>query len=338
MRHLIEGYRNLPGSHCGSTAMRNLLAHYCGLELTEEVVFGLGSGLDLLYLRSADLSPSALVLGRSVTMEIDVAAALQVAYREQPDPDDEHAWQAVRGEVLAGRPTMLSGDAFYLTYRDFRVHFPSHRFVLLGFDDEAAEAWVADRIEPAAQRCSLDGLRRSRNPPDFISTYNLWGRFDDGAVGRALPDAFSHALARSARRMLGDDRSQANVLAMLARGRPLTASSGLAAMRELADDLPGLLGRPDGQAIATYAAACLEKYGTGGGNFRRMYAGFLRAAGAHLPGRVPADAAERADASAAAWTEVSAHLGAFDGAAAATALRRALAEETRLFESLAQQN
>jgi hypothetical protein len=25
MRHAIEGYRNIPGSHCGNTAMRNLL-------------------------------------------------------------------------------------------------------------------------------------------------------------------------------------------------------------------------------------------------------------------------------------------------------------------------
>lgn len=50
MRHRIEGYRSFPGEHCGSVAMRGLLAHYCGPELPEDVVFGLGAGLDCMYM------------------------------------------------------------------------------------------------------------------------------------------------------------------------------------------------------------------------------------------------------------------------------------------------
>ena len=38
--------------------MRNLLHHYCGLELGEEVVFGLGAGLDFLYFSSARFEPA----------------------------------------------------------------------------------------------------------------------------------------------------------------------------------------------------------------------------------------------------------------------------------------
>ena len=38
MKSLIEGYRNYPGEHCGSVAMRGLLHHYCGLELPEHAV------------------------------------------------------------------------------------------------------------------------------------------------------------------------------------------------------------------------------------------------------------------------------------------------------------
>ena len=42
MRELIEDYRITPGDHCGSASMRGLLDFYCGLELPEPVVFGLG--------------------------------------------------------------------------------------------------------------------------------------------------------------------------------------------------------------------------------------------------------------------------------------------------------
>ena len=77
-RHLIKDYRNLAGEHCGSTAMRNLLYHYGGLELAEEAVFGLGSGIDCLFLESDDAKPSALVNGRSITMEVDLGRALRL--------------------------------------------------------------------------------------------------------------------------------------------------------------------------------------------------------------------------------------------------------------------
>jgi len=65
--HLIEAYRNLPGGHCGSTAMRNLLFHYCGLGLTEGEVFGLGSGIDFVLLESDLYQPGVMLFGRGAT-------------------------------------------------------------------------------------------------------------------------------------------------------------------------------------------------------------------------------------------------------------------------------
>ena len=83
---LITGYRNLTGRHCGSTAMRNLVFHYCGLALTEEEVFGLGSGLDFLLIRNdaniIDLTlnlPRKVIIGLiSVALSIAAAAVLVV--------------------------------------------------------------------------------------------------------------------------------------------------------------------------------------------------------------------------------------------------------------------
>jgi hypothetical protein len=202
--HLIATYRNVPGEHCGSTAMRNLIRHYCALELPEAVVFGLGSGIHCMLLESDRYDPSVMLFGRSATMETDVADALGLAYVERTEVDDRAAWDVVRAEVAADRPTMLSGDAFYLHYRDFKVHFPAHRFVLVGFDDETRMAAVVDRIDAAPQPCSYDALAASRNPKDFISTQNLWGRFTDGSTSRSLPEACAIALRRAATRMLAE--------------------------------------------------------------------------------------------------------------------------------------
>ena len=48
---LVPGYRHVPGNHCGSTALRNLLG-FAGVELSEEMAFGLGAGAGFYYLPS----------------------------------------------------------------------------------------------------------------------------------------------------------------------------------------------------------------------------------------------------------------------------------------------
>ena len=39
----VPGFTHTPGNHCGSTALRNLLAFH-GVEISEEMAFGLGAG------------------------------------------------------------------------------------------------------------------------------------------------------------------------------------------------------------------------------------------------------------------------------------------------------
>ncbi len=48
---LVPGFKHLPGNHCGSTALRNLLG-FAGVELSEEMAFGLGAGACFYYLPS----------------------------------------------------------------------------------------------------------------------------------------------------------------------------------------------------------------------------------------------------------------------------------------------
>ncbi|MBI5503961.1 MAG: DUF4872 domain-containing protein [Deltaproteobacteria bacterium] len=334
----IDNYRNVPGQHCGSTAMRNLIRHYCGVELTEAAVFGLGSGLHFMLIESQMYDPGVLMFGRGASMEVDLADALGLDYTEQMEIDDEKAWLVVREEVLAGRPTMLSGDALYLDYRDFKVHFPSHRFVLVGFDDAARIALIADRIDEAAQPCAYDALAASRNPKDFISTYNLWGKFHGDRVARALPEAYSLAIRRAAERMIEDDGGAAAV----PEGMPISATAGIGGLSRLAERLPGFLAGPTGEKLARYAAGCIESFGTGGGNFRLMYSAFLREACEQGYGRVQAADVEAMSESARLWTALAEQLRVFAGGETAgvsdavVATVRAIRDtEARLFERLA---
>ncbi|HEV2727566.1 MAG TPA: BtrH N-terminal domain-containing protein, partial [Solirubrobacterales bacterium] len=64
----VRGYTHTPGHHCGSTALRNLLAFH-GVEISEEMAFGLGAGAGFYYLALEDGSPSRWFNGRTARLE-----------------------------------------------------------------------------------------------------------------------------------------------------------------------------------------------------------------------------------------------------------------------------
>jgi hypothetical protein len=304
METIVENYRNLPGQHCGSTAMRNLLYHYCNLELNEEVTFGLGSGVESMFIKNDKFDPAVSIFGRSITMEVDAAQSLGIDYREQPEMDNHKAWMDVQNEVRNGFPTMLTGDIFYLDYRDYKVRFPAHRFVLLGFDDQNESAFIADRVDPEPQRCSYKALAKSRNPDTGITTFNLWGKFFDTKVRNSMEEAAIQALKRNVDRMIGKDTSQMELLGATIDENTVVAT-GIDGLKAFTDDLPDWHEREDAGKLAVYNAQCIEKFGTGGGNFRKMYATFLGWAHHLVPDMVSKDVISLAEKSAESWTMLS---------------------------------
>ncbi len=81
--------------------------------------------------------------------------------------------------------------------------------------------------------------------------------------------------------------------------------TGIEGVRAFAQDLRGWQKRDDASWVASFNASCIEKFGNGGGNFRRLYSGFLSWARDLDPRLVPESAPGLALEAADAWTEVS---------------------------------
>ncbi|MEH6569762.1 MAG: BtrH N-terminal domain-containing protein [Halioglobus sp.] len=305
MRVEIENYRNLTAGHCGSGAMRNLIYHYCSLELEEGVIFGLGAGLDTVFFNYEAQDPPFMLFGRGSSMEADLADTLGLDYAEQTQIDNDKAWEEVREEVIAGRPTMLSGDILYLDYREFKVHFPAHRFVLLGFDDEKQEVYLADRTREETEVCSMDALRMSRNPPEAISTYNAWGKFSSGAQRHSLPDACGLALRKTVERMHGIDQSQRDLMALASGSSDGLLAVGLKGLRTFSEQIQLWPQLENAANYAAYVDNAIIKYGTGGGFFRDHYAVFMTWAQRQRPDLVSTVTVNLAIEAAQRWNTLS---------------------------------
>src|SRR5215207_6429536 len=159
---VVPGYVHTSGNHCGSTALRNLLAFH-GVEISEEMAFGLGAGAGFYYLALEDSSPSRWFNGRTARLEEAfrelTGAALEL--RTFPEGEDEAAWLAARAVVDGGSPALLLTDIYYLDHYGNSAHFPGHAVVLAGYDEEVAQ--LSDTAFEQLQTTRLENLARARH-------------------------------------------------------------------------------------------------------------------------------------------------------------------------------
>jgi hypothetical protein len=295
MAVVVPGYVHRVGEHCASTALRNLLA-FRGTDISEAMVFGLGSGLGFVYIESPGLSPTRLFHGRTATLESDLGDNTGIDLVDRDEPDDEVAWQELRRRIAAGEPVMISTDTFYLGYHQTTSHFPGHRCVAVGYDDDTRTVWIADRKFPEYQRCSFEELRAARNAVDHpMPCLNRYGDFGSRrGMTRPLPEAIAVALARNARGMLEPGEAPYPV--------------GIPGIRVLAGRLASWETAPDWSWCARFGYQIVVKRGAGGSFFRSLEADFLREAAAHVPELGEADLPARMDEIAAGWHAFAAAL------------------------------
>jgi Butirosin biosynthesis protein H, N-terminal/Domain of unknown function (DUF4872) len=264
-RVMVPGYQHLPGYHCGSTALRNLLGFH-GARISEEMAFGLGAGACFYYVVVEGTSPSRFTNGRASRLEENFLELTGAPLRLRTDDDPEAAWAMARGAVDEGRPALLLTDLYYLDHYGRSAHFPGHAVVLAGYDEELA--WLSDTAFEDLQTTSLESLREARHSKQPI--FQLEGHLIDLPEGEALDEAelrahAPRAIARAAKEMLEPAMGEYQGLPALRR-----FAAEVGAWPEAAEDW---------RWCARFLYQVIERRGTGGGNFRRMYSRFLEEAG-----------------------------------------------------------
>ncbi len=285
----VPGYTHTPGHHCGSTALRNLLAFH-GVEISEELAFGLGAGACFYYVTIEDASPTRWFNGRAARLEENFGELTGAALELRTfDPGDGEAWEAARVEVDAGKPVLLLTDLYHLDHYGNSAHFPGHAVVLAGYDEEFVHLSDTgfEELQTTTRHADLDRARHSDHPayPLAGHMFTAGGTVTEEQLRAAIPAA----IERAAQEMVASPFGEFAGLGAVER---LAAEAG--SWPEAADDW---------QWCARFGYQVIERRGTGGGAFRLMYSRFLEEAG-----RPEAPLAATA---AARWTELA---GAFHAA------------------------
>lgn len=246
-----------PGRHCGSSAIRDLLEFH-GLNVTEAFCFGLGAGLGITYVQQPRTETPFMVHVRSMGFEEKVFSTLDIPFHWQSWQDQAKATEALDIHLKEGRPALLLTDIYHLPYFNSSIHFPGHAIVAWQHSEDGATILVSDTEHPGllpVPRSKLAQARFSLMPP-FIHFGSLFA--PENMSAEIDPFRVRQAIIDNAKTLKQGNRH-----------------NGIAALKSWINDLERWEACENWPWLLRFAYQLIEKRGTGGGGFRKMYAEFL---------------------------------------------------------------
>ncbi|MET9392757.1 BtrH N-terminal domain-containing protein [Streptomyces sp. NPDC006624] len=289
---MVKGVDTRGGQHCETTALGVLLRHE-GVDLSEPMLFGLGSGLSFVYWDSKNMDVPFLggrVKPFELTRNLAGRLGLELAVRETASA--RRGWQDVTAAVDAGRPVGLQLDSYHLDYFTSKVHFGGHVVALYGYDER--DAYLVDTEQQGgAVSTALDSLARARAARGPMTARHRSFTLTAARTPPAPRDRIVPAVTACADAFL----------------HPPIANLGHRGIEKAAKLVPRWLERvEDPRRDLPQAALLMEKAGTGGALFRNLYRDFLAECAQWLDSG-PLRTGHRLYTEAAAlWTEVAALL------------------------------
>lgn len=145
MKTLIKSFVPQGGKHCITNSLKQIFTYH-GCPMTEEMIFGLASGLSFLYLNQ---SASPMISGRTKVFEFEkkLADRLNIAIQCKSGKNYTRILNKTKQMIDAGSPVLIYVDMPYLSYLGMNEnsHFGGHAVVVYGYDDETQKFWVSDR-------------------------------------------------------------------------------------------------------------------------------------------------------------------------------------------------
>lgn len=145
MQNVVKNFIPQGGKHCITNSLKQIFSYY-GYTLSEEMMFGLASGLSFLYLNQ---SSSPMVNGRIKVFDFEkkIADRLNISIQCKSGSDYKKINQLSKDMIDQNKPILIYVDMPYLSYLGLpkNSHFGGHAVVLFGYDNDLEQFWISDR-------------------------------------------------------------------------------------------------------------------------------------------------------------------------------------------------
>lgn len=290
MKKIIDNWVHIPGLHCGSVTLRDVMTYY-GYNWSEAMCFGIGGGLGFYYSIRNDISPSHMIFVRGPLMETSFLSIV----------DKETSWKHAGSDVIDtiktyinnDVPVIIQTDIYYLDYYNSNTHFPGHIVSVWGYDDEAQEMFVADNNLEGLQSVPYADFRNGMASKDLSNPLN--NNFMEVRLTKPignLEDLIPKAIVENARKMLYG----------CSGGR---GESGVYKIKLWSEDLPNWKDVSDWKWCSRFGYQVIKKRGVGGAGFRWIYRDFLNEAQEIAPLIKDLDLSNKMNNIGSKWSDIA---------------------------------
>ena len=252
-------------AHCENGVASNLLKN-SGLNLSEPMVFGIGSGLFFVYLPFIKVNHAPAISYRPMPGLIfnKLAKRLGLKIKRQKFSNSDSAAKALDDNLRNNIPTGLQVGVYNLTYfpDEYRFHFNAHNLVVYGKTEK--DYLISDPVMETVTTLTHDELDKVRYakgafapkghmyyPIQVPATVDL-----KGAIIKGIKDTCRSMLAPL----------------------PLIGVKGIKYVSKEIRRWPVKHGTKKANHYLAQLVRMQEEIGTGGGGFRFIYAAFLQEA------------------------------------------------------------
>lgn len=252
-------------AHCENGVASNLLK-FNGINLSEPMVFGIGSGLFFFYFPLLKVNHAPAISYRPMPGSIFNKAAkrLGIKVKRTRFSTPQKAQQALEANLKNNIPTGLQVGVYHLTYfpDEYRFHFNAHNLVVYGKENK--NYLISDPVMQTVTTLSEKELEKVRFAKGALAPKGHMYYPVNIPKQVQLKPAIVKGIKNTCKDMLA----------------PLPFI-GIAAMRRLAKHIRIWPTKRGVKVTNHYLAQMVrmqEEIGTGGGGFRFIYAAFLQEA------------------------------------------------------------
>jgi hypothetical protein len=269
----IKPFDNCPaldGYHCQTSSLAKIF-HFYNHPLSEDMLLGLGAGMNFMYWQQKGTSPFIGARGNNKDFFKDIGARTGVIINETSTTSDKRAQKVLFEYLERAEPHMVFGDMAFLPWFKFPedYHFGGHTFVICGFD--GYETLLASDMDPEVaglkkgfyHPITIEQLRKARSSKFLpFSPNNKYLTFDFSHYHEPTTNDITSSIEQAAKAML----------------KPPISNFGIKGIRRTAKEITKWPDQFDDQELRMNLFniyVYTEIGGTGGGSFRYMYSRFL---------------------------------------------------------------
>lgn len=252
-------------AHCENGVASNLLKHQ-GINISEPMVFGIGSGIFFFYLPLLKVNHAPAISYRPMPGFIFNRAAkrLGIKVKRIKFSNEKRAQIALEENLKKNIPTGLQVGVYHLTYfpDEYRFHFNAHNLVVYG--KKNTTFLISDPVMETVTTLTEEELEKVRFAKGALAPKGQMYYPIDIPEKIDWESAIKKGIQNTCRDMLA----------------PLPII-GVKGIRYVAKSIPKWASKKGNKIANHYLAQMVrmqEEIGTGGGGFRFIYAAFLQEA------------------------------------------------------------